>query len=668
MTELTALKGIGEKSAKLYSKLGINTVEDALFYFPRDYITYEPVTDPAMLSCDKILAFEAVILSRPLIRRIRKLTITSAKLSADGNLITATWFNMPYLDRMLKTGQTYVFRGTLTAEGDHFHIEHPRVFEKSDYEELLGHINPIYPLTKGLSNNSVTSTVRKSFDLVGSSYRHELYDMHFPKDEKTLIHARSELVYEEFLSFILRLRLMKEESDSARNDFDIIEVAECSRLIESLPYRLTGAQMRVWDEIRNDLCSDISMRRLVQGDVGSGKTILAILAAVNVGICRYQTAIMAPTEILAEQHYKSVNDILKKADIGLKAVLLTGSMSQAAKKNVRSMIESGDADIIIGTHALFYEKVIYHDLALVITDEQHRFGVSQRSMLTAKNKDNAAHVLVMSATPIPRTLAIILYGDLSISLVDEVPAHKLPIKNAVVDESYRKTVYKYMDTEIKAGHQVYVICPLIEESEALDVKNVTDTAASLRAEFPENVKIGVLHGRMKAADKQKVMDDFANGYIDILVSTTVVEVGVNVPNATFMLIENSERFGLAALHQLRGRIGRGSDQSYCIFMSESSNPDTKKRLEILKSSNDGFKIAEEDLKSRGPGDMFGLRQSGEMTFRLGDVYTDAAILKRASDDATRILEDDPTLSKPENEGLRNRVLSSDFEYSTASTI
>ena len=387
-----------------------------------------------------------------------------------------------------------------------------------------------------------------------------------------------------------------------------------------------------------------------------------------VGICGYQTAIMAPTEILAEQHYDTVTKLFKTAGISLKPVLLTGSMTAAAKKNVRSMIENKEADIIIGTHALFYDKVKYNDLALVITDEQHRFGVNQRSMLSGKNQNSEAHVLVMSATPIPRTLAIILYGDLSISLIDEVPAHKKPVKNAVVDESYRKTVYKYMNAEIQAGHQVYVICPLIEESEAMDVKNVIDTAKELAGEFDDDIRIGVLHGRMRPSDKQKVMEEFAGGYLNILVSTTVVEVGVNVPNATFMLIENAERFGLAALHQLRGRIGRGSDQSYCIFMSDSSNPDTKKRLEILKSSNDGFKIAEEDLKTRGPGDMFGLRQSGEMTFKLGDVFTDASILKRASDDAAKILADDPELSKPRNRLLRDKVFAEEAALNTASTI
>ncbi len=655
MTEITALKGIGDKSAALYSTLGINTVEDALFYFPRDYVTYEEISRPEELVCDRVSAFEAVVVTRPLVRRLRRLSIVSAKLSAGGILVTATFFNMPYLGKSLKAGTSYIFRGKLLPESDHYHIEQPQIYTKDQYEKLLGRINPVYHLTKGLSNNAVTSTVRRSFEFLSGTYKQEVYDMHFPADEETLVRARSSLVYDEFLTFILKLRLLKEESEYAKNDFNIIQVAECTRLIEKLPYRLTDAQMRVWGEIRNDLCSKRSMRRLVQGDVGSGKTVIAILAAVMTGVCGYQSAFMAPTEILATQHYGSICRILKDSGIDLKPVLLTGSMSAVAKRSVREMIENGEADIVIGTHALFYEKVIYNNLALVVTDEQHRFGVGQRSRLSSKNNENAAHVLVMSATPIPRTLAMILYGDLSISVIDEVPAHKLPIKNAVVGESYRQSAYRFMEKEIGVGHQVYVICPLIEESESLDVKNVNDTAAEMAAHLPESVRIGILHGRMKPAEKQKVMDAFAAGITDILVSTTVVEVGVNVPNATVMLIENAERFGLAALHQLRGRIGRGSAQSYCIFMSGSDSPDTLKRLEILKNTNDGFKIAEEDLKQRGPGDMFGIRQSGDLRFRLADIFTDASILQKASDDAAAILAEDPDLSREDHRYLREMV-------------
>ena len=658
MTSLTELKGIGEKNAKLYSKLGIDTVESAIYYFPRDYISYEEICGPHGLCADRIVAFKAVIVKRPLVRRVKRLSITSAELSCEGIRIKATWFNMPYLATSLHQGSSYVFRGILANEGDGFRIRQPQIFSEEQYGELLGHINPVYPLTKGITNASMTKTVKKAFDFLSGSYKSEIYDMHFPDNEQTLMKAREKLVFDEFLIFILRLRLMKGAGEKAKNSFGMIETAEAERIIEKLPYRLTGAQKRVWCEIKADMCSDYSMRRLVQGDVGSGKTILAALAAVTAGVNGYQSAIMAPTEILAEQHCANITKLLADSSVNLRVVLLTGSMSAGAKKNVRALIESGEADIIIGTHALFQEKVIYHNLGLVVTDEQHRFGVNQRSMLTSKNEKSPVHVLVMSATPIPRTLAMIVYGDLDISVIDEVPAHKLPIKNAVVNESYRSSAYKFFKKEIEAGHQVYVICPLIEESEGLDARNVNDTAKELAAYFDDSVKIGVLHGRMKGQEKQKIMEEFSENYINILVSTTVVEVGVNVPNATVMMIENADRFGLAALHQLRGRIGRGSAQSYCIFMSTSNNPDTMKRLDILKSSNDGFVIAEEDLKQRGPGDMFGIRQSGDISFRLADIYTDAAILKKASDRANEILDADPDLSLPENALLREEVYAS----------
>lgn len=666
MTDLKELKGIGEKTASCYGRLGINTVEDAVYYFPRDYIRYELLCSGSELKCDVTVAFKASVIAHPLVRRVKRLTITTAKLSADGILVTATWFNMPYLSKSLRSGSTFVFRGRLSSEGDHYHIEQPQIFKEDAYLELLGHINPVYSLTKGLSNQAMTKTVKNAFGYLGDTVESEVFDMHFPKDEETLERARTKLVFEEFLLFMLRLKLLRKDEEYARNDFNMIESALCERIIERLPYRLTDAQSRVWTDIKQDLCSDRSMHRLIQGDVGSGKTILAILAAVMVAVNDHQCAIMAPTEILADQHYESIKKIIHDSDLNINVVLLTGSMSASSKKSVRAHIEDGTADIIIGTHALFYEKVVYSDLALVITDEQHRFGVGQRSRLSNKNPENDTHVLVMSATPIPRTLALIMYGDLDISVIDEVPAHKLPIKNAVVNENYRQKAYEFMEKEIRAGHQVYVICPLIEESEGLDVRNVTDTAKMLSDLFPNDIKVGKLHGRMKPSDKQKVMDEFAQGVIDILVSTTVVEVGVNVPNATVMMIEDADRFGLAALHQLRGRIGRGKAQSYCIFMSQSSNPNTMKRLEILKGSNDGFKIAQEDLKQRGPGEIFGFRQSGDIRFKLGDIYTDSALLSKASEEADRILRDDPDLSRPENVRYKTALETADLFSVSAS--
>lgn len=656
---ITILKGIGEKSAPLYNKLGIYTLDDVIHYYPRDYIKYEPLTDTSKgienYENGRVYAVRVTLLKRPLVKKVRHLSISSAVFIADGLKFNAHWFHMPYLNKVLNVGTDYVLRGKLTLKGDTYYFEQPVIFKPEEYSELLNRINPIYGLTKGLSNNAIKKTVTNTFGSLDSSvYEDDLMEIHFPQNEESLMKIRNKLVYNEFLLFILRIRLLKENNENLTNDFNLIYPAECNRIIESLPYRLTNAQQKVWEEIKEDLMRDISMSRLVQGDVGSGKTILAILSSVMVAINGYQSAVMAPTEILATQHFENFCKIIKDNNLNITPVLLTGSMTAANKKKIRAQIESGQADIIIGTHALIQEKVIYNNLALVVTDEQHRFGVNQRQSLSLKNPNNNVHILVMSATPIPRTLAIILYGDLSISVIDEVPAHKKPIKNAVVGAKFRAKTYSLMEDEIKKGHQCYVICPLVEESEGLDAKNVTDYVETLNNAFNvnSNIRIGKLHGKMKPSEKQKVMDDFSSGNIDILVSTTVVEVGVNVPNATVMLIEDSDRFGLAQLHQLRGRIGRGESQSYCVFMTENDNEKTLSRLEILKNSNDGFEIANEDLKQRGPGDMFGLRQSGDIHFKIADVFSDSTLLKEAAKEAEQILKDDPNLEKEEHQKLK----------------
>lgn len=424
--------------------------------------------------------------------------------------------------------------------------------------------------------------------------------------------------------------------------------------MEGLPYSLTKAQLNVWHEIERDLQSHSLMSRLVQGDVGCGKTILAFLALIMTVENGYQGALMVPTEVLAKQHYEGFQELLEKQGVAsCRPVLLTGSCTAKEKREIYEKIASGEANVIIGTHALIQEKVCYKNLALVITDEQHRFGVKQREALTTRG--NPPHVLVMSATPIPRTLAIILYGDLDISIVDELPAARLPIKNCVVDTSYRKKAYAFMERQIQEGRQVYVICPMVEESEGADGENVLDYTEKLRSIFPETITVAALHGKMKPKEKNRIMEEFAEGKIKILVSTTVVEVGVNVPNATVMMVENAERFGLAQLHQLRGRVGRGKHQSYCIFMQGNGAKETSKRLEILNKSNDGFFIAGEDLKLRGPGDLFGIRQSGLLEFKLGDIYQDADILKSASEAAGMILSCDPDLSLEQNRKLKEKL-------------
>lgn len=665
------LKGIGEKTAGLYNKLGIFSYEDLLYYFPRDYIRFDKASDAIDIKSGEICSIKAFVVKRPLMRKSGRLQIVSAYLKSGEIIIDAVWFHMPYLTKALHVGEEYIFRGAVTVKGDKYHLEQPVIYTVSKYEELLDTLQPVYPLTKGVTNASITKSVKTLMEdphygemkirCLRDKYeetKSAIEEIHFPKSFESLVKARKYLVYDEFFLFVLRLRLLKGENERSKNDFEIYPSAHVSRLIEKLPYSLTNAQKKVFAEIENDLMSKTSMSRLVQGDVGSGKTIIAVLSAIMVGVSGYQTALMAPTEILATQHYESVSQMLKQYNIPLKAILLTGSKTAKEKREIYEQIRTGDVNIVIGTHALIQEKVEYKSLALVITDEQHRFGVKQREMLSLKNKDSVPHILVMSATPIPRTLAIIMYGDLDISVIDEVPARRLPIKNCVVDTNYRNTAYKFMQKELDAGHQVYVICPLVEESEGLEAEDVINYTEKLKAVFPPSVSIAYLHGKMKQNEKDRVMNAFYNNDIHILVSTTVVEVGVNVPNATVMLIENSERFGLSQLHQLRGRIGRGDKQSYCIFMSSKQNKTIMERLETLNKSNDGFFIASEDMRLRGPGDLFGLRQSGEMQFKLGDVFNDANILKAAADDVTKLLEDDPKLEKIENRYIRNIVVES----------
>ena len=446
---------------------------------------------------------------------------------------------------------------------------------------------------------------------------------------------------------------MKDSEARADNHFILEDRPEITRFLSSLPYDLTDAQKKVWREIRQDMQGAHTMSRLVQGDVGSGKTIVAFLSLLLAGLNGYQGALMAPTEVLARQHYDNITGMLEQYQLPLKAELLTGSMTAKQKREAYERIASGEAAIIIGTHALIQEKVIYYDLALVVTDEQHRFGVKQREALAGKGY--MPHILVMSATPIPRTLAIILYGDLDISVIDEMPKNRIPIKNCVVDTGYRETAYRFMKKQVSEGRQCYVICPMVEESESLEAENVQDYSRMLSEEMGSPINVGCLHGRMKQQEKDEIMAAFGRNEIQILVSTTVIEVGIDVPNATVMMIENAERFGLAQLHQLRGRVGRGSHQSYCIFMTASKSEETKERLDILNHSNDGFYIAGEDLRLRGPGDLFGIRQSGILDFKIADVFQDAGLLQCASSDAAGILAEDPALSGPENRHLKDYI-------------
>ncbi len=664
------LKGIGEKTAKLFEKCGVKTCGDLIGYYPRTYDTYGKIVNVSDVRQGQIEAVMLTIIGSIMKRRVRNLSILTFEAGDQTGKIKITYFNAPYLAGNFKPGTSHVFRGTVQKKGNFFTMDQPKTYKYEEYMAIMGSMQPRYPLVKGLTNNAVLKAVNQVFKNSGLpeeyipedilkrlrlvSLQDAILNIHFPKNQEALENARRRLAYDEFLLFVLKLRLLKKGQEKLTNSFPMIEVADTRLLLEKLPYKLTGAQMNAWLDILNDLSGESVMNRLIQGDVGSGKTVIALLALLTAAANGYQGALMAPTEVLAAQHFESFKEIISKYKIDkLKPVLLTGALSAKDKKEAQRMISEGEANCIIGTNALIQEKVVYKNLALVVTDEQHRFGVRQREALAGKGLNT--HVLAMSATPIPRTLAIILYGDLHISIINELPGGRLPIKNCVVGTDYRPTAYKFIKDQVEQGRQAYVICPMIEEGELDGVENVTDYTEKLRASLPSNIQVQMLHGKMKPSQKDEIMEAFARKDIDVLVSTTVIEVGINVPNATVMMIENAERFGLSQLHQLRGRVGRGNNQSYCIFLNTSESEEAKKRLEIMNKSNDGFKIAEEDLKQRGPGDLFGVRQSGDLNFRLGDIYHDSNLVKESAMDADRILAQDPDLTLPQHRVLNERL-------------
>lgn len=669
-TPLRELKGVGEKTEKLFQKIGITTAEELLRYYPRTYDIYEEPVEIASAEEDKTVSIRATIATGIYINQIRNLQVLTTTVADASGRLPVAWFNAPYLRGTLKKGSVFILRGKIIRKKGRPQMEHPEIFTPAAYEEIIHSMQPVYGLTKGLSNKMITKLVHQILDTraLHGEYlpeeireRYQLADanyairtIHFPKNMQELLTARKRLVFDEFLLFVLAIQLLKEKTEEAPNTFPMKPVWTTEEIIEGLPYDLTGAQKNVWHEIERDLSGHKLMSRLVQGDVGSGKTVIAFLAMVLSAENGFQSALMVPTEVLANQHYEGFLRLMEEQNIAsCHPVLLTGSTTARQKREIYQKIADGEVNVIIGTHALIQEKVEYKNLGLVITDEQHRFGVRQREALTTRG--NPPHVLVMSATPIPRTLAIILYGDLDISIIDELPAKRLPIKNCVVGTSYRPKAYSFIEKQVQMGRQAYVICPMVEESEGLEAENVTDYARKLQEVLPGEIKVEILHGKMKPKEKNRIMEAFASGEIQVLVSTTVVEVGVNVPNATVMMVENAERFGLAQLHQLRGRVGRGEHQSYCIFIQGNNEENTSKRLKILNESNDGFYIAGEDLKLRGPGDLFGIRQSGLMEFKIGDIYNDAGILKNASEAAGEILALDFDLILPQHKALNEHL-------------
>lgn len=646
---ITSLKGIGEKTAALYHKLNIYTIADLIRHYPRDYEEWRDIVKIGELRANQVHAIRAMVISAPQTVHIRKnMTITTVRVRDDSGACDITYFNMPYIRNSIQAGKQYIFRGRVMLKNNHITIDQPKIVSPHEFAQNVNRLSPIYSTTKGLTIAAITKVMRMAIEVLdlGADYIPEsmrveyglpglkdaLTGIHFPENRDAMLAARKRIVFEEFLFFIVSVLFIKDMATQEINDAPMMRIDACQDLIDRLPYELTNAQKKVWAQIESDLCSTHLMNRLIQGDVGSGKTIIAILAMFMCVMNHHQAAFMAPTEVLAKQHYESIVKLAKEYDLPLKPVLLTGSLTAKEKRRTKESIVLGTCNVIIGTQALLQDDVDFYDLRLVITDEQHRFGVKQRETFAMKGIQ--PHILVMSATPIPRTLALILYGDLDISVMDELPANRLPIKNCVVNTDYRRKAYEFIAKEVANGRQAYVICPMVEAADEIMgdqpvLENVIEYTEKLKKALPDTVCVEYLHGQMNPKAKNFVMEEYAAHHIDVLVSTTVIEVGINVPNATVMLVENAERFGLAQLHQLRGRVGRGRDQSYCIFITTSSQNDTLERLQVLNKSNDGFFISSEDMRLRGPGDLFGIRQSGQFQFQLGDIYQDAAILQEA---------------------------------------
>ena len=657
--ELTRIKGVGVKTAGAFAAHGIRTADDLLGFYPRGYEEYTP---PVKV-CDAVpgapCALDLIIVGNASAARAGRRTITHFKAADETGQIRLTFFNMPYMKKSLPPGSRHIFRGLLrrTAQGGLF-MDHPTVHDPESYGEMTEGLQPRYHQVKGVSEaqlRKILKTVAAAYedpeDSLPEADREELgllsraqaiRGIHFPQSAQEMGRARDRLVFDEFFAFLIGVRRQRSAVKELQDPRPMLPCAETARLIDSLPYALTDDQAKAWKEIESDMTGPLIMNRMLQGDVGSGKTILAFLALLLCAANGRQGALMAPTEVLAAQHMESILELVRAHDLPLRPVLLTGSVTGGARRHIYEQIASGEANVIIGTHALIQEAVNYHDLSLVITDEQHRFGVRQRELLAGKGQTPEVSLLVMSATPIPRSLAMILYGDLNVSIIRQMPSNRLPIKNLAMGQSQRGKALRFMLDRIAEGQQAYIICPSIEESEAMETEDVLSYAESLSAAVPASVRVAALHGKMKPAEKNGIMTVFAAHETDVLVSTTVIEVGINVPNASVILIENAERFGLSQLHQLRGRVGRGAHQSYCIFLYKDEDGAKKpKRLEILEKTNDGFEISEQDLRLRGPGDLFGVRQSGELWFDLADIYEDADLLKRAASYADRVLKEDP---------------------------
>ena len=663
---ITILKGVGPAKAKQFENLNIFTLRDLICHFPRGYEDRTKLVTIDQLEADKPACFRAMVMNTPRTAHIRKgLDMTKVQLADHTARLNVTFFNNRFVTDALQYGKEYIFYGAISGDFSGYNMTNP-VFETLDSAPITTRrILPVYPLTAGLNNASILRAVRQALaicdvppEVIPEEVRRQYgilpaerayYAIHEPSSMQEAELAKKRLVFEEFFIFSAGLSLMR--ASRAGKQTAPYENVELKPFYSALPFELTGAQKRAIEEIRADVRRGTPMNRLVQGDVGSGKTMVAAAAAYLAANNRRQAALMAPTEILAEQHYQSLSKIFEP--LGLRVALLTGSMKEKEKRTVREAIAAGQIDLAVGTHALLTDATVFNDLGLVIADEQHRFGVAQRSKLSAKGTD--PHVLVMSATPIPRTLALIMYGDLDVSILDQLPPGRQTVDTFLVGESYRSRINAFIRKQVSEGHQCFVVCPAVEENEELGIKSAEVWAETLQKTVFPDLRVLLLHGQMKGAEKEAVMAAFAAGQGDVLVATTVIEVGVDVPNATLMVIEDADRFGLSQLHQLRGRVGRGSAKSYCILTSHNRNTETLQRLKALCKTTDGFKIAEEDLKLRGPGDFFGARQSGLPAFRVADLSYDLQTLKDAQTASAAWIDRSGTADTPEAIALRSRV-------------
>ena len=666
---ITTLHGIGDQKAKILKKLNIESINDLLHYYPRDYEEQKESVVIKDVIKNEVNIIYGEITRAPYNQKKKHLMITTTIVKDSSGEISVIWFNQPYMKNHLKVGQKVALRGKVVEKFNKLQMTSPEILKENDPRIVKDlEFTPIYSLThnvsnkiminyvdnglkysKGLLKDYLPQSIKEDYQLCEINYA--LNQIHFPKDRDALEIAKKRLIFDEFLLFQLGLLLIKKQTQLVKHHFEYKENQWIDRFNKSLPFQLTNAQTRVWNELVQKFQSPFSMNCLIQGDVGSGKTIIAAMALLLTVENGYQGCMMVPTAVLAKQHYDSLKNLLKQFDIHV--ALLTGSVTKKEKEVLYKKIKKGSIHIVVGTHAIIEDIVEFKQLALVITDEQHRFGVNQRKKLAGKG--DAPHTLVMSATPIPRTLSLIVYGDMDLLVIDELPKGRKQIETYTVKTNYRERVYHFLQEEISKGRQAYIICPMIDEQDELDLTAVTTYTQELKKLMPSSIQIAMLHGKMKTKEKDNLMEKFSNGEIDLLVSTTVIEVGVDVPNATIMVIENAERFGLAQLHQLRGRVGRGNYQSYCILISDSKNSWTKKRLDVMRNYTDGFLIAEYDLKLRGPGDVLGIKQHGLPEFKLGSVFEDFDLLKTTQKIAQNILEKDPLLNVDENKYLKKHM-------------